>query len=77
VTFRSFALPEFWGCYDALPPQVQTLADAKFELFAHDPVDPSLSLKQKGQVWTVNIGRPYRAIADRERLDFHLLRRVK
>jgi dihydrofolate reductase len=89
VSFRSFATSDFWKCYDRLPQQVQLLADKKFELFSSDPFNPSLGLQQKGGVWTVDVGRSYRAIALREENDFHwfwigsheaynqLLRRVK
>ena len=71
MTFRSFALPEFWKCYEALPAMVQTLADEKFSLFTSNPHHPSLALKQKGGVWTANVGRSYRAIAYRSGNDFH------
>jgi hypothetical protein len=85
LSFRSFALPEFWKCYDGLPADVRTQA----ALFEQEPFHPSLGLQQKGEVWTVDIGRSYRAIAYREGNDFHwfwigsheaynkLLRRVK
>lgn len=63
MTFRSFALPEFWKCYEALPASVQTLSDAKYALFRQSPFHPSLGLQQKGDVWTVDIARSYRAIA--------------
>lgn len=71
MRFRSFALPEFWKCYETLPAHVRELADKKFELFQSDPFQPSLGLKRKGGVWTVDIGRSYRAIALREDNDFH------
>jgi len=62
VSFRSFALPEFWKCYGPLPEKTQALADAKYVLFEQEPFHPSLGLKQKGEVWTVDVGRSYRAI---------------
>lgn len=89
MNFRSFALPDFWKCYDTLPVVIQELSDTKFGLFESDPFHPSLALKQKGDVWTVNVGRSYRAIAYRTGNDFHwfwigshesyntLLRRIK
>ncbi len=89
MSFRSFAVPEFWRCYDRLPKQVRELADKKFQLFTQEPFHPSLGLQEKGEVWTVDVGRSYRAIALREGNDFHwfwigsheaynqLLRRVK
>ena len=71
MSFRSFAPPEFWKYYDLLPEKVQALADDKFGIFERDPFHPSLALQQKGEVWTVNVGRSYRAIAYREGNDFH------
>lgn len=71
MSLRSFALPEFWKCYNRLPEHVRSLADKKFELFWKDPFHSSLGLQQKGQVWTVDIGRSYTAIALREDDDFH------
>ena len=71
MSFRSFALPEFWKSYQKLPAHVRDLADKKFELFTRDRFNASLGLKQKGEVWTVDVGRSYRAIALREENDFH------
>jgi len=64
VTSR--ALASFWKCYEQLPQQIQKLADRKFALFKNNPRHPSLGFKKKGGVYTVDIGRSYRAIA-RER----------
>jgi len=50
---------------------VQGQADDKFDLFNEDPHHPSLGLKKKGEVWTVDIGRSYRAIAHRQGNDFY------
>ena len=61
MNFRSFALPEFWKCYDRLPENTQALADAKYSLFEQEPFHPSLGLKQKGEGWTVDVGRSHRA----------------
>ena len=71
MSFRSFAVPDFWKSYEKLPQHVRELADRRFELFTGDPFNPSLGLKQKGKVWTVNIGRSYGAIALREGNVFH------
>ena len=89
MSFQSFALPEFWTRYDALPESTQALARSKYALFEREPFHPSLGLKQKGEVWTVDVGRRHRAIAYRTGDEFHwfwigsheaynqLLRRVK
>lgn len=71
MSFQSFALPEFWECYRALPAHVRKLADRKYDLFDREPFHSSLGLQQKGEVWTVDIGRSYRAIAYRDGNDFH------
>lgn len=71
MSFQSFALREFWECYDALPREIRKLADTKFALFGQEPFHPSLHLKEKGEVWTVAIGRSYRAIAYRRGNEFH------
>jgi hypothetical protein len=71
VSFRSFCLPEFWKRYAELPLEVREAADKKYALFARDPFHPSLGLEHKGDVWTADIGRSYRAIANRDGNDFH------
>jgi hypothetical protein len=42
------------------------LADKKFSLFQLNPAHPSLGFARKGNVWTVDVGLHYRAIAWRE-----------
>ncbi len=71
MSFRSLAVPDFWACYDRLPESVRSLADKNFALFQENPFHPSLGLQQKGEVWTVDIGRSYRALAWRQANDFH------
>jgi hypothetical protein len=63
---KSHALASFWRCYDELPEHVQRLARKNFELFKANPRHPSLGFQKKGGVYTVEVGRSYRAIA-RER----------
>jgi len=41
------------------------LADKQFLLFRENPFHPSLGFARKGQIWTAEIGRNYRAIARR------------
>jgi hypothetical protein len=64
VTSR--ALPSFWKCYHGLPQYIQKLADKNFALFKSNPHHPSLGFRKKGDVYTAEIGRSYRALA-RER----------
>ena len=63
MSFRSRAIPEFWDCYDRLPESVRSLANKKYALFQENPFHPSLGLQKKGEVWTIDIGRSYRALA--------------
>lgn len=71
MSFRSHAVPSFWDRYGELPESVRSLADRKYSLFQENPFHPSLGLQQKGEVWTVDIGRSYRALAWRAGDDFH------
>lgn len=68
---RSFALPSFWDCYHALPLQVRDLADKQFRLFRENPAHPSVGFARKGEVWTAEIGRSYRAIGRRHGEDVY------
>jgi len=56
-------VPPFWKLYSALPVEIQRLADKQFALFLQDRNHPSLRFARKGEVYTVRIGRSYRAIA--------------
>ncbi len=57
------ASPRFWQAYDALPPEVQRLADENYELLKRDPRHPSLHFKKVGRFWSVRVGLHYRALA--------------
>jgi len=61
----------FRKLYTDLPKEIQELADEKYRLFQNDPFHPSLEFKAKGKVWTVAIGRSYRAIARRFESDLY------
>lgn len=62
---RSFLTPGFRKLYAELPEEIQRLADKKYQLFKTNPFHPSLEFQPKGKVWTVAVGRSYRAIARR------------
>jgi hypothetical protein len=62
---QSSATPRFWKLFALLPEQVQDLAIEKYELFKQDPYHSSLGFQAKGKVWTVDVGRSYRALAFR------------
>ena len=68
---RSFLTLSFRKLYAELPDEVQQLAKEKYGLFKQNPYHPSLEFQAKGKVWTVAIGRSYRAIARRFENDLH------
>ena len=68
---QSFVTAGFRKLLDDLPIEVQKLADEKYRLFKRNPFHPSLEFQPKGKVWTVAIGRSYRAIARRSGNDLH------
>jgi len=54
----------FQPLFDALPQKIKALAQKNFELLRKDPRHPSLHFKRVGRdVWSVRIGRKYRALA--------------
>jgi hypothetical protein len=59
---KHLASPEFWGCYRALPKEVQELADDKFKLLKTDPRHPSLHLKKVGRFWSCRVGLHHRVV---------------
>jgi hypothetical protein len=56
---------EFRKLYAELPGRVQQLAKQKYDLFQVNPGHPSLEFQAKGNIWTVAVGRSYRAIGRR------------
>ena len=57
-----YASPEFWARYQALPAEVQSLADKSFALLKLDSRHPSLRLKKVGDYYSVRVGLFYRAV---------------
>jgi hypothetical protein len=60
---RHRANPKFWNFYQALPPEVQKLADENFALLKRNPQHPSLHFKKTGRFWSVRVGLRFRAVA--------------
>ncbi len=56
----------FWETYHRLPRHVRDLADANFELLKSDPRHPSLHFKSLGKLWSVRVGKSWRALAVRD-----------
>ncbi len=56
----------FWECHKALPGKIKPLADRCFAFLEENPRHPSLRLKRAGKLWSMRIGRSYRALGDPE-----------
>ncbi len=63
------ATAAFWEAYNRLPQQVRNLADANFELLKTDPRHPSLHFKSLGKLWSVRVGKSWRALGIRDNDD--------
>lgn len=59
---KHFASAKFWDCYEKLPKDVKELANKNFELLKSDPKHPSLHFKQIRELWSVRVGKHYRAL---------------
>ena len=59
---KHIASRKFWKCYEAIPSEVRELADKNFKLLKADPKHPSLHFKQIGDIWSVRVGKKYRAL---------------
>jgi hypothetical protein len=56
------AAPEFWDEYNALPPDVRSIADKNFQLLKADPRHPSLHFKRVGPYFSARVGRSHRVL---------------
>lgn len=69
---RHFKDPKFKPLFDALPPRVQDAANRNFALLKQNPKHPSLHFKEiKDNLWSVRVGRGYRALAIEGKDRFH------
>jgi hypothetical protein len=59
---KHFTVAEFWEHYEALPDEIQSLADKNYALLKENSYHPSLHLKKVGAYWSVRVGRDYRAL---------------
>ncbi len=50
---------------------MRKLADKQFHLFRQNPGHPSLGFARKGEVWTAEVGRGYRALARQRGEDYY------
>ena len=57
---KSSALPEFWTCFEQLPPKVQRVARKNFLLWQNQPGLKSLGFKRiKLDLWSVRTVRAF------------------
>jgi hypothetical protein len=63
---KHFTVPSFWQQYNALPREIQELADKNYLLLKLDPRHASLHFKRIDKVWSVRVGSHYRALAYEE-----------
>jgi hypothetical protein len=61
---------QFWERYDALPNDIQELADKNFQILKANPRHPSLQFKKVGGFWSARIGLVHRALAVEDGADF-------
>jgi len=70
---RSTVTDEFWELFWKLPVDVRKQARSTYRLFQQNPFHPSLHFKQviddEPPVYSVRIGKGYRALAARETND--------
>lgn len=59
---KHYTSSDFWALYWALPAEIRRLADKNYELLKDNPRHPSLQLKRIEELWSVRVGRQYRAI---------------
>ncbi len=59
---KHFAAASFWALYSQLPAEIRQLADKNYELLKANPRHPSLQLKRIQELWSVRVGKNYRAI---------------
>lgn len=61
---KSCASPDFWDCFDKLPPEAQKIARKNFKLWQKNPSLKSLAFKKiKADLWSVRAGSGFRALA--------------
>jgi hypothetical protein len=58
-----FASRGFWRCYNALPANIQELADKNFAFLRTDPNHLSLHFKKVGRFRSARVGLQHRVLA--------------
>jgi len=52
----------FWRRFAELPPELQALARANYELLKSNPRHPSLQFKRVGPYWSARVGSSHRVL---------------
>ncbi|MBM3129634.1 MAG: hypothetical protein FJ009_13540 [Chloroflexi bacterium] len=62
---KSHTEARFWKFYDALPKEIQRIADKAYKFWLSDPYHPSLQFKRvdpQDSIYSVRVGKKYRAL---------------
>ncbi|MEB3310022.1 MAG: hypothetical protein VKJ02_07285 [Snowella sp.] len=65
-TLNHFTTSDFWELYYQLPPKIQDLADKNYALLKENPRHPSLHFKKICGLWSVRVGKQFRALGFEE-----------
>jgi len=68
---KHFTTSTFWEYYCQLPQEIQELADKNYELLKQDPKHPSLHFKKIKSLWSVRVGKNYRALLQRNHFNHY------
>lgn len=60
---KSLTTPDFWERYSKLPREIKRRARAAYRLWQDNSRHPSLCFKKVGDIWSVRIGKGFRALA--------------
>ncbi len=61
-----FTTSRFWIFYSQLPQEIQVLADKNYRILKDNPRHPSLHFKKVGELWSVRVGKNFRALGFEE-----------
>jgi len=69
---NSFATPDFWKAYEALPQKTEDQVRKSYQTWKVSPSHPSLHFKKVGKnLWSVRITLDYRALALKKDDDYY------
>lgn len=54
--------PDYWHCYNRLPPAIQARARKQYALWQENHWHPSLHFKRVGPFWSVRVDDTHRAL---------------